>query len=397
MAITVTWLNAVLNKPRDKILRKADTNGLSVRVTLRGKVVFTYRYRLEGKQTSVDLGLYPSMSLNEARSKALEIMSQLQQGISPKTTTEENTEPQILTIKDLCLRWYEDYVKVQRKNEAPAVLRIMELHLFPAFGEVPVNSLTVKGAFNMLSVLSKSQTTSRFITLLQQLKQAFRYGVKFYDVEQNPLSEITSRDFGKQVNDRDRVLSDDELVKVIELIESENFTPEQRCAFWIVLHTGCRHSELTQSRHNHFDLEAGVWTVPRELSKNKMAVVRPLSAECMRYVKLLMDWNSNSPFLLPGRNPTSPVQITWGCHIARKMREFLKDTPDFEEWTLHDLRRTARTAWSKWAAHHVAELMLGHKLTGVHAVYDRYKYVEEMKDTYDKWAEYLDGLKNKGA
>jgi integrase len=397
MAITVTWLNAVLNKPRDKILRKADTNGLSVRVTLRGKVIFTYRYRLDGKQTSVDIGSYPSTSLNEARTKALEIMSQLQVGVSPKTTKDEPTEPQILTIKDLCLRWYEDYVKVQRKNEAPAVLRIMELHLFPDFGDVPVNSLTVKGAFNMLSVLAKSQTTSRFITLLQQLKQAFRYGVKFYDVEQNPLSEITSRDFGKQVKDRDRVLSEDELVQIIRLIESDEFTIEQRCVFWIVLHTGCRHSELTQAQHSNFDLDTGVWTVPRELSKNKIAVVRPLSPECMVYVKRLMDWNVHSPFILPGRNPSSPVQITWGCHIARKMREFLKETPDFEEWTLHDLRRTARTAWSKWTQHHVAELMLGHKLTGVHAVYDRYKYLDEMTETYKQWANYLEGLKNKGA
>ncbi len=56
-----------------------------------------------------------------------------------------------------------------------------------------------------------------------------------------------------------------------------------------------------------------------------------------------------------------------------------------EHWTLHDLRRTARTNFSELTEPHIAEIMLGHKLPGVWQVYDRHGYIEEQRRAYSLW------------
>ncbi len=397
MPLTVTWLNSVINKPREKILRKSDSGGLSARVTLLGKVVFTFRYRFNNKQTSIDLGVYPAMSLIEARACAFNLQTKLNAGEDPGKSKLKVDENAPLTIQTVCERWCRDYVEVRRKDGAPAILKQFQLHLFPQYGHLPINGLTMKGCFQILRELADTKSTSRFIALLQNMKQAFRYGVKFYNMDTNPLSEISIRDFGKQVNFKDRILNEEELHLCLKAMESGHFSIEHQCVFYIILHTGCRQSEITQARTGDFNLEQRQWTVPRELSKNGVAFSRPIHEKTLPYIKTLMSFSGNSEFLLPRPDRKAPVAINWGCYVPKKMIRYYATNNAMQDWSLHDLRRTARTAWSKWTQNHIAELMLGHKFSGVHAVYDRYKYMNEMLETYQNWIEYLEGLKNKGA
>ena len=60
---------------------------------------------------------------------------------------------------------------------------------------------------------------------------------------------------------------------------------------------------------------------------------------------------------------------------------------EMNQWTLHDLRRTARTNFSDLTEPHIAEIMLGHKLPGIWQVYDRHNYIEEQRRAYSSWWE----------
>ncbi len=66
MALSVSWLDARLNKEAKETVVKADRDGLSARVSPKGKIVFQFRYRFDGKQQRVDIGTYPLMKLAEA-------------------------------------------------------------------------------------------------------------------------------------------------------------------------------------------------------------------------------------------------------------------------------------------------------------------------------------------
>ncbi len=78
MAITDTWLKANAGKPRDKLTEFADCDGLGVRITPKGKVVFQLRYRYDGQHSRADLGSYPGLGLKDARVQAERLRAQLE-------------------------------------------------------------------------------------------------------------------------------------------------------------------------------------------------------------------------------------------------------------------------------------------------------------------------------
>ena len=78
MALTDAWLRAVLRKKHEKVVEKADRDGLSARVTSTGRVIFQIRFRYQGKAARLDLGTYPAMTLKQARNEALRRRAQLE-------------------------------------------------------------------------------------------------------------------------------------------------------------------------------------------------------------------------------------------------------------------------------------------------------------------------------
>ena len=84
MALSVSWLDARLNKEAKETVVKADRDGLSARVSPKGKIVFQFRYRFDGKQQRVDIGTYPLMKLAEARNELDRLRAVLDQGRNPK-------------------------------------------------------------------------------------------------------------------------------------------------------------------------------------------------------------------------------------------------------------------------------------------------------------------------
>ena len=84
MALSVSWLDVRLNKEAKETIVKADRDGLSARVSPKGKIVFQFRYRFDGKQQRVDIGTYPLMKLAEARNELDRLRAVLDQGRNPK-------------------------------------------------------------------------------------------------------------------------------------------------------------------------------------------------------------------------------------------------------------------------------------------------------------------------
>ena len=102
--------------------------------------------------------------------------------------------------------------------------------------------------------------------------------------------------------------------------------------------------------------------------------------------------------LAPGKyafsNRTEPMPSGNHLSITGMLCKFMlkvykESVPHF---TVHDLRRTARTNWSELAEPHISEMMLGHKLPGVWGVYDKHKYLDEMRTAYSLWWARLMGI-----
>src|SRR5690606_3335007 len=104
MALSDSWLKSNNGKPREKVEVVTDRDALSVRISPKGKIVFQYRYRFNGKAKRLDIGTYPHIGLKEARTLVHKYKSELDQGKDPmqlklKAESDYLRQP---TVQEIC-------------------------------------------------------------------------------------------------------------------------------------------------------------------------------------------------------------------------------------------------------------------------------------------------------
>ena len=290
------------------------------------------------------------------------------------------------TFEELFREWHS-MVCIQ-KESAGQVLRSFELHVFPKLGKYPAHQLTLHNWLTVLDRLAQgySEITRRVIS---NGRQCYSWAVKRQLLEVNPLSEMSGRDFGIQKQMGERTLDRKELAIVWRAIEDSRLIERNKILYKLSLIWACRVGELRQAEVAHFDFEEGIWTVPWENHKTgrktKKPIIRPIIPEMLPLIKRAIE-------LAPGRFVFSKYEdkpMSEGFHMSISsnlvkfmLKAYNEQVPHF---TIHDLRRTARTNFSELTEPHIAEIMLGHKLPGVWSVYDKHTYVEEMRVAYGKW------------
>jgi len=194
MAISDTWLKANSGKARAERQEKTDHNGLSVRVTPKGKVIFQMRYRYSGAPKRLDIGSYPLMSLKDARAENQRLRAKLEQGHDPKVVrqVEKQAIVDASSFEAMFRQWYESYCKKNKKNHHD-VLRSFEIHVFPKLGALPADQITLH---SWLSLLEEHAQTRPGITdrILTNAKQVLKWGVKRQMIPTNHLSDINAKE-----------------------------------------------------------------------------------------------------------------------------------------------------------------------------------------------------------
>jgi integrase len=181
------------------------------------------------------------------------------------------------------------------------------------------------------------------------------------------------RDMGRvkpKERERKRILNDDELRAVWKVAEAST-EPFGRMVRFILL-TSARRTEAAAMAWNELNAD---WTLPAARNKAKVDLVRPLSKEARAVLPAKVD-GCAFVFTTDGATPLSGFS---------KFKLAFDKACGVTDWTLHDLRRTARSLMSKA---HVpadrAERCVGHVIGGVRGVYDKYEYLEEKRDAFNR-------------
>lgn len=399
MALSDTWLKAQLGKAREKTLVKSDRDGLSVRVSPKGKLTFQLRYRHGGKPGRLDLGSYPLMSLKEARERCQKLRAAIEEGHDPKMflAAEKFKRTSARTIEDLFREWYDAFC-VPTKKAPEDILRSFEIHVFPKVGKLSASDTPLHAWLEVLEPLAKTRSAI-CVRVLTNAKQMYKWAIKRHLIENNPLAFISAKeDLRISKNKGNRVLSDEEIKYLWEALEHSRIHPRNQIWIKMCLLYGCRLGEVRLSHKSHFDLKKGVWTVPPE--NHKMGAVtrkplrRPLLPIAIEWVKEASKMSNSSIFLITARGSDKPPADRAHLSLSLRIQQWVWRHRQFamEHWSMHDLRRTARTNFSSLTEYHIAEIMLGHSLPGQHAVYDHYDYLEEQREAYEKWWDRLSNI-----
>ncbi len=396
MLITESWLRANHGKRRDKVLERADRDGLSVRVSLRGKVVFQIRYRYDGSQDTkrLDLGSYPRMSLKEARVENDRLRAQLEQGHDPKIVrlVEKKSIAEAPTLEALFRTWYDRYCGKQKVGHRE-ILRSFELHLLPAIGSLPAAEVTLH---HWLEVLEEQAEERPAICerLLTNGKQMLKWCVKRKLLTSNVLVDIYAKeDFQvDKTEEETRSLSDEEVRYVWKALQRSRMAPKNRVFLKLCLFFGCRNGEMRKSKKSHFDLVNMVWTVPPENhklgKKTGKSILRPIIPEAVPLIHEAFALSSGTEYVFTNVGTDEPMGKGAPLQLPYNVMQWLRrhEKYEMEHWSVHVLRKTARTNFSTLTElAHIAELMLGHKLPKPWRLYDGHKYLAEQAVVYAAW------------
>ncbi|WP_444903843.1 tyrosine-type recombinase/integrase [Microbulbifer sp. CnH-101-E] len=401
MALSDAWLKANSGKKIEKRFEKADRDGLSVRVTPQGKITFQLRYRYDGKAARVDLGSYPLMTLKNARSEGQRLKGKLEQGYDPRVV--KQLEKQAIlnadSLEELFLQWYHSYCKENKKGHHE-ILRSFQLYVFPAVGHLPAEEVTLH---EWLALLEKRAQATPGIAdrILTNAKQMLKWGVRRRLITSNPIANINAtEDLRIKKGIGTRSLSQDEISMIWQALEHSRMAPKNKIFLKLCLFYGCRNGELRVSEKEHFDFEKRIWTVPpanHKMGKStKKPLLRPITPEIEPLLKEAFLLSGESKHLFNNSGSDKPMGQGAPLALPYNLMQWLRRHRDYEmkHWSVHDLRKTARTNFSELTEPHIAEIMLGHKLPGQWQVYDHYDYLKEQTEAYTKWWVKLTELTN---
>jgi len=399
MAITDAWLKATIGKGIGIVVTRTDRDGLSVRVSGKGKLTFQMRYRYDGKPKRLDLGSYPRTTLKQARDENERLRGRLEQGYDPKII--RITERQVIVdsknLNELFALWYSTQC-IHDMKKPEHVKRSFELHVFPVLGKLPVDKITLKMWLTLLEKLSEKvpHIASRILT---QTKKMYKWAVKRESLEYNPLSDINAKgDLKIKRRKGKRVLLDDELVLIWKALKYTHIAPQFKLLMKLCLFFGCRVAELKLAKKSDFDFKTMIWTVPAENHKmgdqTEEPLLRPIIDEIVPTLKEVFVLSNSRSLAFTKVRSNVPMDENSHLDTPINLTNWLskREGVEIPHWSTHDLRRTMRTNMSSITDKLIAEIMVAHARPEIEQVYDHYRYLDEQKKAYAAWFVRLESI-----
>lgn len=372
----------MLNKPHDKRFELADRDGLSVRVTETGSISFQYRYRFQSAAKRLTLGRFPDLTLAQARDKIPELRQLLKSGKDPIVELKRIAAPNGATLDDCISAFLDRHVSKLRKSTQNLYRYTLKRHAIGAFN-FPIEDVTIREWYNFFDQIEDEYTEITAQDILVRLKTCMRFCIKRNIISSSTILMIAPKDVGKASEVGDRVVSPDEIAIIWDTLDKLKCYPTTKNALKLATLTGARLGEIRHMEACDIDLDAKLWTIPKEKSKTKKKFVRPLAPEAFKIIKWQIEtFGVLTPYVFPSgsyKQHISPQTIN-------KLSRSIVKSQEMERWSSHDFRRSISTILSaKKVELHVTEKMLGHSLGGILAVYNKHDWLEEQREAYELW------------
>lgn len=386
--------------------QKGDGGGLYLRFRAGDKTpIWLFRYRLRSKQRIMQIGRFSTMSLADARKEAKKLSARVTLGHDVAAEKQDRkahavakieAEANAITVAKLADDYFER--KIMGRWKHPNIVRSrIEKDIKPRIGHMKAEDVRPADVDGVLQAVIKRGAPTIANDVLRWMRRMFDFAITRHIIQYNPAGAFDLSDAGGKELARERVLSRSELARFFEAMsEAKGFSVENELTIKLLLVLAVRKQELTAARWSEFDLSKGVWSLPAERTKTSKAIRIPLPAVAVGWLTTLHRLACGSDYVLPARK----MQTRMLPHINESTVNVAlgKVKHGLESFTIHDLRRTARTHLGKLGVPpHIAEMCLNHVIKGVEGRYDRYDYFEERRAALDKWAALLVQLESGGA
>jgi integrase len=374
--LTKSVIDALPNSQTDTVYWDAALPSFGVKVTPKGRKVFIVLYRTGGagsKLRKYTVGPYGRITLHQARIAAQKVFAARLEGRDPAAEKRERKRRVVADRVEDLLEAFIDQRLSQNRSGAE-IARLLRREMGKAWVGRSIHEIGKRDVVEVISAIEQRGAPVAANKTLKSIKTFLRWCVGRAVLDQSPAEDVPLPT--KEVP-RDRVLSDEELAKII--LAARQIDDRYGAIVELLALTGQRREEVAQLAWDELDLTQRVWTIPKSRTKNAKPHIVQLSDQSITVLKRITKQSPHVFAIHQGR-PFQDFAVA-----KRKLDELSQVTG----WHLHDLRRTCVSGMARLGiVPHVADKILNHQsgtISGVAAVYQRHEFLRERKDALERW------------
>jgi integrase len=381
-------------KPRERAYRLFDGGGLYIEVapnaTRTSGRYWRFKYRYAGKEKRLALGVYPDVSLTEARSNLDKARALLRDGVDPSTDRKTVRREQRVRAENTFEAVAREWIEVNRDRWIPShvdnVRRTLEADAFPTLGDRPLAEVTAAEVLDCIKAVERRGALDVASRVAQRCAAVFRHGILTGRCKTNPATELRGSLKRARVKHR-AALSREDLPEFLTKLDAYTGRPETKLATRLLLLTFVRTGELRGARWSEVNLDGAEWRIPAERMKMGEPHVVPLSRQAVEALRELHRFTGRGELLFPHvSKPELPMSENTVLYALYRMGYHNRATG-------HGFRALASTVLNEtgWRPD-VIERQLAHaERNKVRAAYNRASYMDERRKMMQAWADFIEG------
>ena len=393
MGSHVTDITVKNAKPKDRPYKMPIGDGLVLEVRPNGGKWWRLRYYFESREKMLSLGVYPAVTLKDARQRRDDARKLLANGVDPSQARKAGkalVAQEVESFEIIAREWHERHKATWTESTAKTNIFRLERDIFPHLGNRPIKDITapeILAALRRVESRGADETARRLRTLCGQV---FRYAVATGKCERDPASDLRGALTKAKPKSFAAITDPREVAGLLRAIDGYSGSPETLAALRLAPLTFVRPGELRRAEWAEFDLEAAQWRIPAEKMKMRDAHIVPLSRQAVAVLEELKPLTGSGRYLFPSERTNDRPMSENTVNAALRRLGYARD-----EMTGHGFRAMASTLLHEkgWPSD-VIERQLAHaERNKVKAAYNRAGHMAERRKMMQAWADYLDALK----
>jgi integrase len=377
--------------PADKPARLFDGLGLYLEVMPTGARYWRMKYRYGGKERRLAFGVFPEVSLANARSRCHAARDLLRDGRDPAAERKAEHRRSRIAAANTFGAIAGEWLDTQRGKLAPITTAKAQwmLDMARALDARPIAEITAAEILDVVREVEKRGTHETAHRLKQRIGQVFRYAIVTERAERDPTGDLRGALVPINTTSRAAVTDPTAVANLLQAIGSYQGQPTTAAALALAPLVFARPGNLRAMEWTEIDFDAAEWRIPAGKMKMREAHVVPLATQAVAILRALQPLTGRGRYVFPSLRTGSRPMSENTVNAALRRLGFDKDT-----MTGHGFRAMASTRLNEmgWAPD-IIERQLAHaERNKVRAAYNRAQYIGERRRMMQAWADYLDGL-----
>ncbi|HEM8339337.1 TPA: tyrosine-type recombinase/integrase [Providencia rettgeri] len=391
MKLTVKQIDS--SKPKEKDYKLSDGGGMYLLVKTNGGKYWRLKYRIDGKEKLLAIGIYPTVTLADARRKRDDAKRLLADGIDPNQQRKEQKQASkidsVNTFKNIALEWYEGRKDRWSVGYRDDMMDAFEKDVFPYIGNRPIAEIKPMELLEVLSIMEKRGATEKLKKVRQRCGEVWKYAIITGRAEYNPAPDLASA-FVPHKREHYAHLSVSELPEFLSSIDKYMGSQIVRVALRVLILTGVRPGELRKAEWSEINFDAGVWEIPAEKMKMRRPHIVPLSEQVIDLLKQIHPISGSYQYIFPSRTD-------YRKHISdMALNTMIRRMGYSGRATGHGFRHTMstilheqgyNTAWIETQLAHVDK-------NSIRGTYNHAQYIDGRREMLQWYADYMGALEN---